>query len=90
MCIDKIKMNEIIKRCLFLKDNELERISIEYNVNLSEFNYLMNWFQVEDSDAQFNANYKYEKNDNITTIMFHNGIIDIQNSINKLLDGSII
>lgn len=90
MLIDKIKMDEIIKRCLFLKNNELERISIEYNINLAEFNYLMNWFQVENSDAQFNANYSYEKTDNIPVIMFHNGIIDIQNSINELLNGSII
>ena len=90
MGIDKIKMDEIIKKCLFLKNNELERISIEYNINLAEFNYLLNWFQVENSDAQFNANYSYKKTDNIPVIMFHNGIIDIQNSINELLNGNII
>lgn len=84
------KTHEIIKKILFLNPTDMERISIEYNVNKKELDYIINWYQVEKECAQLNICDDYLEYQEIPTIIFHNVIIEIQKDIEKILNAGVL
>ena len=83
------KLNEIIKIVLFGTDAEIQRIPLEYNVTLEELKELNNYFQIQDSDALSVAQVmdieNYYPNSNVSTIVFHNYIIEVLEDLNNML-----
>ena len=84
------KLNEIIKIVLFGTDEEIQRIPLEYNVTLEELKELNNYFLIQDSDALSVAQVmdieNYYPNSNISTIVFHNYIVEVLNDLNEMLE----
>ena len=84
------KLNEIIKTILFGTDEEIQRIPLEYNVTLEELKELNNYFLIQDSDALSVAQVmdieNYYPNSNISTIVFHNYIVEVLNDLNEMLE----
>ena len=83
------KLNEIIKTILFGTDKEIQRIALNYDVTLNELEQLNNYFQIKDSDALSVAQVKdienYYPNSNVSTIIFHNYIVEVLNDLNEML-----
>lgn len=83
------KLNEIIKTILFGTDEEINRIALNYDVTLDELKELNNYFQIQDSDALSVAQVmdieNYYPNSNISTIVFHNYIVEVLNDLNEML-----
>ena len=83
------KLNEIIKTILFGTDEEINRIALNYDVTLNELKELNNYFQIQDSDALSVAQVmdieNYYPNSNISTIVFHNYIVEVLNDLNEML-----
>ena len=84
------KLNEIIKIILFGTDEEINRIALNYDVTLDELKELNNYFQIQDSDALSVAQVmdieNYYPNSNISTIVFHNYIVEVLNDLNEMLE----
>ena len=84
------KLNEIIKTILFGTDEEINRIALNYDVTLNELKELNNYFQIQDSDALSVAQVmdieNYYPNSNISTIVFHNYIVEVLNDLNEMLE----
>ena len=84
------KLNEIIKTILFGTDEEINRIALNYDVTLDELKELNNYFQIQDSDALSVAQVmdieNYYPNSNISTIVFHNYIVEVLNDLNEMLE----
>lgn len=84
------KLNEIIKIILFGTDEEINRIALNYDVTLNELKELNNYFQIQDSDALSVAQVmdieNYYPNSNISTIVFHNYIVEVLNDLNEMLE----
>ena len=64
----------------------MERISIEYDVNKKELDYIIKWFGVEENCSQLNTCDDYLEYQQISTIIFHNVIVEIQNDIERILN----
>ena len=83
------KLNEIIKIVLFGTDEEINRIALNYDVTLDELKELNNYFQIQDSDALSVAQVmdieNYYPNSNVSTIVFHNYIVEVLNDLNAML-----
>ena len=83
------KLNEIIKIVLFGTDEEINRIALNYDVTLNELKELNNYFQIQDSDALSVAQVmdieNYYPNSNVSTIVFHNYIVEVLNDLNEML-----
>ena len=83
------KINEIIKIVLFGTNEEINRIALNYDVTLNELKKLNNYFQIQDSDALSVAQVmdieNYYPNSNVSTIIFHNYIIEVLEDLNKML-----
>ena len=83
------KLNEIIKTVLFGTNEEINRIALNYDVTLNELKELNNYFQIQDSDALSVAQVmdieNYYPNSNVSTIVFHNYIIEVLEDINNML-----
>lgn len=83
------KLNEIIKIVLFGTDEEINRIALNYDVTLNELEQLNNYFQIKDSDALSVARVmdieNYYPNSNVSTIVFHNYIVEVLNDLNEML-----
>ena len=83
------KLNEIIKTILFGTDEEINRIALNYDVTLDELKELNNYFQIQDSDALSVAQVmdieNYYPNSNVSTIVFHNYIVEVLNDLNEML-----
>ena len=83
------KLNEIIKIILFGTNEEINRIALNYDVTLDELKELNNYFQIQDSDALSVAQVmdieNYYPNSNISTIVFHNYIVEVLNDLNEML-----
>ena len=77
---------EIIKNILLLNPVDMERISIEYDVNKKELDYIIKWFGVEENCSQLNTCDDYLEYQQISTIIFHNVIVEIQNDIERILN----
>lgn len=84
------KLNEIIKIVLFGTDEEINRIALNYDVTLNELKELNNYFQIQDSDALSVAQVmdieNYYPNSNVSTIVFHNYIVEVLNDLNEMLE----
>ena len=84
------KLNEIIKTVLFGTDEEINRIALNYDVTLDELKELNNYFQIQDSDALSVAKVmdieNYYPNSNVSTIVFHNYIVEVLNDLNEMLE----
>ncbi|WBF81895.1 hypothetical protein [Staphylococcus virus vB_SurM-PSU6] len=84
------KLNEIIKTVLFGTNEEINRIALNYDVTLDELKKLNDYFQIQDSDALSVAQVmdieNYYPNSNISTIVFHNYIIEVLEDLNKMLE----
>ena len=84
------KLNEIIKIVLFGTNEEINRIALNYDVTLDELKELNNYFQIQDSDALSVAQVmdieNYYPNSNISTIVFHNYIVEVLNDLNEMLE----
>lgn len=84
------KLNEIIKIVLFGTDEEINRIALNYDVTLEELKELNNYFQIQDSDALSVAQVmdieNYYPNSNVSTIVFHNYIVEVLNDLNEMLE----
>lgn len=84
------KLNEIIKTILFGTDEEINRIALNYDVTLDELKELNNYFQIQDSDALSVAQVmdieNYYPNSNVSTIIFHNYIVEVLNDLNEMLE----
>lgn len=84
------KLDKIIKTLLLGTNKEIQRIPLEYDVNLNELKDLLNHFQIKNSDAlsvaQVMDTEKLYSNSDISTIVFNNAIIEIQNDINAFLE----
>lgn len=84
------KLNEIIKTVLFGTDEEINRIALNYDVTLDELKELNNYFQIQDSDALSVAQVmdieNYYPNSNVSTIVFHNYIVEVLNDLNEMLE----
>lgn len=84
------KLNEIIKIILFGTNEEINRIALNYDVTLDELKELNNYFQIQDSDALSVAQVmdieNYYPNSNISTIVFHNYIVEVLNDLNEMLE----
>ena len=84
------KLNEIIKIILFGTDEEINRIALNYDVTLDELKELNNYFQIQDSDALSVAQVmdieNYYPNSNVSTIIFHNYIVEVLNDLNEMLE----
>ena len=83
------KLNEIIKIVLFGTNEEINRIALNYDVTLDELKELNNYFQIQDSDALSVAQVmdieNYYPNSNVSTIVFHNYIVEVLNDLNNML-----
>ena len=83
------KLNEIIETVLFGTDEEINRIALNYDVTLDELKELNNYFQIQDSDALSVAQVmdieNYYPNSNVSTIVFHNYIVEVLNDLNEML-----
>lgn len=83
------KLNEIIKTVLFGNNEEINRITLDYTVTLDELKKLNDYFQIQDSVALNNAimldTEKLYKNSDVSTILFHNYIIEVLEDINNVL-----
>ena len=83
------KLNEIIKIVLFGTNEEINRIALNYDVTLNELEQLNNYFQIKDSDALSVARVmdieNYYPNSNVSTIVFHNYIVEVLNDLNEML-----
>ena len=83
------KINEIIKTILFGTDKEIQRIALNYDVTLNELKELNNYFQIQDSISLNNAimldEEKLYKNSDVSTIVFHNYIVEVLNDLNEML-----
>ena len=83
------KLDKIIKTLLLGTNKEIQRIPLEYDMTLEELKKLYDFFQIKDSDALSVAQVKDEENfypnSNISTIIFNNALIEIQNDINEVL-----
>lgn len=83
------KLNEIIKTVLFGTNEEINRIALNYDVTLDELKELNNYFQIQDSDALSVAQVmdieNYYPNSNVSTIVFHNYIIEVLEDLNNML-----
>lgn len=84
------KLNEIIKIVLFGTNEEINRISLNYDVTLNELKELNNYFKIQDSDALSVAQVmdieNYYPNSNVSTIVFHNYIIEVLEDLNTMLE----
>ena len=84
------KLNEIIKIILFGTNEEINRIALNYDVTLDELKELNNYFQIQDSDALSVAQVmdieNYYPNSNVSTIIFHNYIVEVLNDLNEMLE----
>ena len=84
------KINEIIKIVLFGTNEEINRIALNYDVTLDELKKLNDYFQIQDSDALSVAQVKdienYYPNSNVSTIIFHNYIIEVLEDLNTMLE----
>ena len=84
------KLNEIIKIILFGTNEEINIIALNYDVTLDELKELNNYFQIQDSDALSVAQVmdieNYYPNSNISTIVFHNYIVEVLNDLNEMLE----
>ena len=84
------KLNEIIKIVLFGTNEEINRIALNYDVTLDELKELNNYFQIQDSDALSVAQVmdieNYYPNSNVSTIVFHNYIIEVLEDLNTMLE----
>ena len=84
------KLNEIIETVLFGTDEEINRIALNYDVTLDELKELNNYFQIQDSDALSVAQVmdieNYYPNSNVSTIVFHNYIVEVLNDLNEMLE----
>lgn len=84
------KINKIIKTVLFGTNEEIDRIALNYDVTLKELEQLNNYFQIKDSDALSVARVKdienYYPNSNVSTIVFHNYIVEVLNDLNEMLE----
>lgn len=84
------KLNEIIKTVLFGTNEEINRIALNYDVTLDELKELNNYFQIQDSDALSVAQVmdieNYYPNSNVSTIVFHNYIIEVLEDLNTMLE----
>ena len=84
------KLNEIIKIILFGTNEEINRIALNYDVTLNELKELNNYFQIQDSDALSVAQVmdieNYYPNSNVSTIVFHNYIVEVLNDLNEMLE----
>ncbi len=84
------KLNEIIKIVLFGTNEEINRIALNYDVTLNELKELNNYFKIQDSDALSVAQVKdienYYQNSNVSTIVFHNYIIEVLEDLNSMLE----
>ena len=84
------KLNEIIKIIFFGTDEEINRIALNYDVTLNELKELNNYFQIQDSDALSVAQVmdieNYYPNSNVSTIIFHNYIVEVLNDLNEMLE----
>lgn len=84
------KLNEIIKIVLFGTNEEINRIALNYDVTLNELKELNNYFQIQDSDALSVAQVmdieNYYPNSNVSTIVFHNYIVEVLNDLNEMLE----
>ena len=84
------KLNEIIKIVLFGTNEEINRIALNYDVTLDELKELNNYFQIQDSDALSVAQVmdieNYYPNSNVSTIVFHNYIVEVLNDLNEMLE----
>lgn len=85
------KTQEIIKRILFDNTGIIsETLPIECNVTRKELDYIIKWFRVEEDCEQFNINENYPGDETIiSTFIFKLVIIQIENSINRLLNEKI-
>lgn len=81
---------EIIKKILLLNPVDMERISIDHDVNKKELDYIINWFGVEEDCKQLNTCDDYLEYQQITPILFHNVIIEIQKDIEKILNEGVL
>lgn len=83
------KLNEIIKIVLFGTNEEINRIALNYDVTLDELKELNNYFQIQDSDALSVAQVmdieNYYPNSNVSTIVFHNYIVEVLEDLNNML-----
>lgn len=83
------KLNEIIKTVLFGNNEEINRIALDYTVTLDELKKLNDYFQIQDSVSLNNAimldTEKLYKNSDVSTILFHNYIIEVLEDINNVL-----
>lgn len=83
------KLNEIIKTVLFGNNEEINRIALNYTVTLDELKELNNYFQIQNSVALNNAimldTEKVYKNSDVSTILFHNYIIEVLEDIDNVL-----
>ena len=83
------KLNEIIKTVLFGTDEEINRIALNYDVTLDELKKLNDYFKIQDSDALSVAQVmdieNYYPNSNVSTIVFHNYIVEVLNDLNEML-----
>ena len=84
------KLNEIIKIVLFGTNEEINRIALNYDVTLNELKELNNYFKIQDSDALSVAQVmdieNYYPNSNVSTIVFHNYIIEVLEDLNTMLE----
>lgn len=84
------KLNEIIKIVLFGTNEEINRIALNYDVTLDELKELNNYFKIQDSDALSVAQVmdieNYYPNSNVSTIVFHNYIIEVLEDLNTMLE----
>lgn len=83
------KLDKIIKTVLFGNSEEINRIALDYTVTVEELKELNNYFQIQDSVALNNAimldTEKLYKNSDVSTILFHNYIIEVLEDINNIL-----
>lgn len=84
------KLNEIIKTVLFGTNEEINRIALNYDVTLDELKKLNDYFKIQDSDALSVAQVmdieNYYPNSNVSTIVFHNYIVEVLNDLNEMLE----
>lgn len=84
------KLNEIIKTVLFGTNEEINRIALNYDVTLDELKKLNDYFKIQDSDALSVAQVmdieNYYPNSNVSTIVFHNYIIEVLEDLNEMLE----
>lgn len=86
------KTQEIIKRILLDNTGIIsETLPLACNVTRKELNYIINWYNVEEDCEQFNINDNYPEDETIISpFIFKLVIIQIENSINRLLNDGVL